>query len=171
MSLVDELAKLEQLHRSGALSDLEFTKAKAALLSGAPPGSEQQLGEHLAEQLAEVKYQNELAQIDREWEIERQQYLIRGRDGIVHVPTAGMGIGTAIVGGVFGVFWTIMAVSITGGAPDVGPFAIAKVFFPLFGVVFTVAAIGYGVYAHSRANKYQAAFAAYKARRARIKPE
>ena len=36
MSLVDELAKLDELRRSGALSDAEFTKAKAALLSGRP---------------------------------------------------------------------------------------------------------------------------------------
>jgi len=78
MSLVDELTKLEELRRSGALSDAEFTKAKAALLNEAPAGRGLELGEHLADQLAEVKYQNELAQVDREWESERQQYLIRG---------------------------------------------------------------------------------------------
>jgi hypothetical protein len=171
MSLVGELAKLEELWRSGALSDAEFTKAKAALLSGTSAVSEQELGEHLADQLVEVKYQNELAQIDREWQIEREQYLIQGRHGMAHVPTAGMGIGAAIVGGVFGSVWTIMAVSITGGAPDEGPFSIAKVFFPLFGIVFTMAAIGYGVYAYAKAQKYQEAFAAYKERRARVKVE
>lgn len=168
MSVVDELAKLEQLRRSGALNEAEFTKAKAALLSGAPAGSEQHLGEHLANQLAEVKHQNELAQIDREWEIERQKYLIWGRYGSAYVPTAGMGIGAAVVGGVFGLFWTIMAMSITSGGPDFGAFSVAKVFFPLFGVVFTVAAIGYGMYVYSRAQKYQDAFAAYKARRTRV---
>jgi hypothetical protein len=171
MSLVDELAKLEELRRSGALSEAEFTKAKTVLLSAPPAGSEQQLGDHLADQLAEVRYQNELAQIDREWQFERQQYLIRGQYGTAQVPTAGMGIATAIVGGVFGVFWTITAVSITGDAPDFGAFAAAKVFFPLFGVVFTLVAIGYGMYAFSRAQKYEEAFAAYKARRARVQPE
>jgi hypothetical protein len=171
MSLVDELAKLEQLHRSGALSDSEFTTAKAALLSGATAGTEQGLGGHLADQLAEVRYQNELAQIDREWEIERQQYMIRSRYGIEQVPTAGMGIGIAVVGGVFGVFWTIMAFSITSAAPDVGPFSIAKVIFPLFGVLFTGAAIGFGIYACSKAQKYQEALEAYKGRRARVRPE
>jgi hypothetical protein len=171
MSLVDELAKLEQLRRSGALSDAEFAKAKAALLNEAPTGPGPQLGEHLADQLAEVKYQNELAQIDREWEIERRQYLIQGQYGIAQEPTAGMGLGAAIVGGVFGAFWTIFAVSLTGGAPDDGPFTIAKVFFPLFGVLFTVGAIAYGVHAYSKAQKYQEAFAAYKARRARVRPE
>jgi hypothetical protein len=171
MSLVDELAKLEELRRNGALSDAEFTKAKAALLGGASAVSEQELGKHLADQLTEVKYQNELAQIDREWQMERQQYLIRGRYGITQVPTASMGIGVAAVGGVFGALWTILAVSITGGAPNAGPFSIAKVFFPLFGIVFTMAAIGYGMYVYSQAQKYQKAFEAFKERRARVKAE
>jgi hypothetical protein len=41
MTLADELQKLEQLHRSGALSDEEFAKAKAALLHGPPPAPPQ----------------------------------------------------------------------------------------------------------------------------------
>jgi hypothetical protein len=171
MSLVDELAKLEELRRRGALSEDEFTRAKAALLSGASPGAEQPLGEHLADQLAEVRYQNELAQIDREWENERQQYLIYGRYGTAQVPSAGMGIATAVIGGIFGVFWTIMAFSITSSGPDVGPFAIAKVIFPLFGVVFIVAAIGFGIYTYSRAQKYREAFQAYQERRARVREQ
>jgi hypothetical protein len=167
MSLVDELMKLEELRRSGALSDDEFTKAKAALLSGPTAGPEQELGGQVAAQLAEVRHQNEVARIDREWEIEQQQYLVRGRYGNASVPTPAMGIGMAVIGGVFGLFWTIMAIAITGGAPDDGPFTVAKIFFPLFGVVFIVAAVGGGIYTASRAQKYQEAFAAYKARRAR----
>jgi hypothetical protein len=166
MSLVDDLAKLEELRRKGALSEAEFTNAKGKLLSGAPDGGPQ-LGEHLADQLAEVRHQNELAQIDREWEIERQQYLIRSKYGIAHVPSVGMGIGTAVFGGAFGLFWTIMATATTWAAPDVGPFSIAKIVFPLFGIIFIVAAISYGAYCVSKAKKYQEAFDAYKARRAR----
>lgn len=167
MSLVDELAKLEQLHRSGALSDNEFSQAKAALLNQATAGAEQSHGEHLADHLAEVHYQNELAQIDREWQIERQQHLIRGRFGAVQEPSAGMGIGVAVGGGLFGTFWLIMAVAITAVMPDFGPFSAAKVIFPLVGVLFIGVAIGFGIYVYSRAQKYQQAFAAYKERRAR----
>lgn len=173
MSLANELAKLEELRRSGALSDAEFTQAKAAILSGTPSPSvgEQQIGERLSEQLAEVKHQNELARIDREWEAERQQYMLADRYGRRSVPTPGMGIIAGAVGGLFGAFWTIMACAITGEAPDVGPFAVAKVMFPLFGVVFTVAAIGYGIYTVTRAQKYEQALAAYKARRDRALSE
>ena len=167
MSLADDLIKLEDLRRNGSLTEMEFAQAKATLLSGSPAEPAQPLADHLADQLAEVRHQNELSQIDREWQIEREQYLIPDRYGRRHVPTAGFGIVGAVVGGVFGVFWTVMAFAITSGGPDVGPFSIAKVFVPLFGVVFTVAAIGYGLYAASKAQQYQTAFQAYQQRRAR----
>jgi phage shock protein C len=37
MSIADELAKLDALHASGALSDAEFQRAKHRLLDGPPP--------------------------------------------------------------------------------------------------------------------------------------
>lgn len=37
MSLIDELAKLDELHRRGALSDGEFARAKARVLGQAEP--------------------------------------------------------------------------------------------------------------------------------------
>jgi hypothetical protein len=167
MSLADDLIKLEDLRRNGSLTESEFAQAKANLLNGKPAEPPPPAADHLADHLAEMRQQNELARIDREWQMEREQYMIPDRYGRRHVPTAGFGVGGAVVGGLFGVFWTIMAFAITGGAPDHGPFPIAKVFFPLFGVVFTVAAIGYGLYTASRAEKYQAAFRAYQQRRAR----
>jgi hypothetical protein len=171
MSIADELEKLEDLRRRGVLDEAEFARAKAALLDQTPAQEEQPLREHLADQLAEVKHQNELAQVDREWEIERQQYMIADRWGRRHVPTPGMGIAVAVIGGAFGLIWTIMAVAITGSGPDVGAFSIARWAFPLFGIIFVAAAISFGVYSHSRAQKYQQAFEAYKARRARVRPQ
>jgi hypothetical protein len=165
MSLADDLQKLEELHRNGSLNASEFAQAKAALLANPNAPVDGQLGQHLSDQLADVRYQNELAQIDRQWQIEQQRYLIADRYGRRHVPTPGMGIGGAVVGGIFGVFWTIMAFAITGSAPDAGPFPIVKVVFPLFGVLFTGAAIGYGIYCYNRAQQYQQAFQAYQARR------
>src|SRR5437764_601090 len=136
MSIADELQKLEDLRRSGALSETEFARAKAAVLAGAAAPARPAVEQHLADQLGEVRYQNELARLDREWEAERERYMITDRYGRRYLPTPGMGIGMAIVGGVFGVLWTVMAVAITGSAPDVGAFSIAKAVFPLFGVVF-----------------------------------
>ena len=170
MSIADELTKLEELRRSGALSDQEFAQAKARLLN-APAAPEQQFGRHLSEQLSEVKYQNELTRIDREWEMERQQYMVRDRYGARYVPTAGLGVATMIIGGLFGGLWTVMAVAITGDAPDVGGFTIAKVIFPLFGVLFIAVGIGWGLYAVNKAQQYQRAYEAYKARRDTVRRE
>lgn len=168
MSLADDLTKLEELRRSGALTESEFVAAKGRLLAAEPAPAGGAVADKLAEQLAETRYQNELARIDREWQIERERYMIAGKTGR-HLPTAGEGLVTAVVGGVFGVFWTVMAFSMTSGAPDFGPFAIANVVMPLFGVVFTVGAIGLGIYAMNKAQAYNQAFAAYQRRRAAVK--
>jgi len=170
MNLVDELAKLEELRVRGALSDAEFTEAKAAILRQEPAGAESPLGEQLAQQLADLKHQNELAQLDRQWEIERQQYLVRGRFGAMFVPTTFLGTGVMVMGGAWGVIWTIAAVIITSLAPIDGGFVIFKIVFPVFGVLFTVAAIAYGMHITSRATKYSQSFAAYKTRRAQLNP-
>ena len=171
MSIADELQKLEDLRRGGALSETEFAKAKAAVLSGAAPADRPPVEQHLSAQLSEVRYQNELARIDREWEMEREKYMVTDKYGRRHLPSSGMGIGMAVVGGVFGTLWTIMAVAITGSAPDVGPFSIAKLVFPLFGVFFVVLAIWFGLHVHSRAQAYQKAQAAYQDRRRQVQPE
>ena len=57
------------------------------------------------------------------------------------------------------------------GAPDHGGFEVVKVFFPLIGIAMTVGSVIYGVYITQRASAYEQAFAAYKKRRAAVKPE
>jgi hypothetical protein len=161
MSLVDELQKLEQLRHHGSLTADEFAQAKAQLL--AKPADESL--EQLSEQLTEVRSHNQLARLNREWEIERQQYLITTRYGRQVVPTQTMGFVTAVFGGLFGLFWTAMAVSMTNNAPDFGAFSIAKFAFPLFGVLFIVLAIGWGVYCYNKATQYEQALQNYQARR------
>lgn len=169
MSLADDLTKLEDLRRSGALTDAEFAAAKARLLAAPAPAAGYAVADKLAEQLAETRYQNELARIDREWQTERERYTIAGQNGVRHLPTPGMGLATAVGGGVFGAFWTVMAFGITSGAPDFGAFSIAKVMMPLFGVAFTVGAIGFGVYTMNKAQAYSQALAAYRRRRAAVR--
>jgi hypothetical protein len=171
MSIADELAKLEDLRRNGTLSEAEFAKAKALLLNSPAHSAQEPIGQHLSDQLSEVKYQNELARIDREWEMQRQQYYVTTRYGVRQLPTTGMGIGIAIVGGAFGVFWTIMAIAITGSAPYVGPFPVVKVIFPLIGILVTGAAIVFGISCNIRAKKYQEAYEAYRRRRQQARPE
>ncbi len=171
MSLADDLTKLEELRRTGALTEAEFAQAKAAVLAGGGAPARDAVADTMAAQLAEVRYQNELERIDREWAIEREKYMVIGKHGRRHIPTVGGSIGAAVAIGVFGVFWTIMAFSITSVAPDVGPFALAKTFFPLFGVAFVVFGVWSGIHAAKKAEAYNRAFAAYQRRRIAAKPD
>lgn len=100
----------------------------------------------------------QLAEIDRQWQIERERYLISGRFGRKCIPTMTAGIITAVGGGAFGLFWTMISVSM----PAAGPM------FPLFGVLFTLVSVCYGLNAFVKARRYRRAFVAYKARRAAV---
>ena len=166
MNIADELTKLNELRFSGALTDAEFEKAKAALLN--PPPAEPA---HMTEELAQLRYETDLARIDREWETERQRYYIRNHYGVRQVPTAGVGIAAAVVGGGFGILWTILAIVITSAAPNNGPFTIVKIVFPLFGVFFTVFGIAMGTHVIRKSRQYQEQLQAYQERRASIRPD
>lgn len=60
--------------------------------------------EALAEQVETLKQQHELERIDREWEMEREKYLIHGKHGRVYEP----GEATATAQQVFVVFWCVI---------------------------------------------------------------
>jgi len=176
VSIADELQKLESLRQSGTLTDAEFAQAKARLLAGPAPAADghaglEQVGAAMSQQLAEVRYQNELARIDREWAMEREKYYITTRYGQRQLPSPGMGIAVGVIGGIFGIIWTVMAIAITGSAPSVGPFVVAKVVFPLFGVVFIVVAIVMGSKWHAQAQEFARALERYQQRRRAVRPE
>lgn len=172
MSIADELKKLEELRWNGTLTDAEFAQAKAALLAQpAVPAPEPAAGPKLDEHLAAVRYQNELARIDREWAMEREKYMVVGKNGTRHVPTAGDGLIGAAVIGVFGSLWTIVALSIMDFGSGFGPPPIIRVAFTLFGVVFAAFGIWSGIHTAQKAEEYTRAHAAYQRRRAAVKPE
>src|SRR5215210_3159757 len=119
MNIADELRKLQDLHRIGALSDEGFARAKRAVLEraegGEPPAGAVQ------EQLDHLRQQNELLQIDQDWERERERYMVTGRYGRRYLPSKGMSVlgGVMITG--FGLLWTAFAASFPtmDGAPGV----------------------------------------------------
>src|SRR2546423_1344686 len=96
--------------------------------------------QHMSSDLEAIRLQNELEQIDREWQIEREQYLTRSRDGSTGVPskgiTAGGIVGIVLVIG-FLIFWIALASAgaLAAGAFGFGFGGISPVWcFPLFGV-------------------------------------
>ena len=97
--------------------------------------------ENLSEQVSELTRQNELAALDRQWERERESFMITDKDGGRHLPNEGMAALSGVIVVVFGCLWTVMAIAITWSAPDHGPFQVAKFAFPAFGVVFVIAGI------------------------------
>lgn len=121
--------------------------------------------EKLSGQVEKLTKQGELEALDREWEFERESFMIQDKRGNRHVPSGnGAMIGAFTVAG-FGLLWTIMAVSITQLAPNFGPFAIAKVIFPLFGVGFIVFAIFGGISTKQKATQFRSAEREYQRKR------
>ena len=161
MGLADELQKLEQLRQNGTLSTAEFAQAKAALLNSTASIPD-------SGKLERLTTEAELARIDREWELERQGFMVFGRYGVQRFPNKSTGIGSALFGGGFGIFWTYMAFSMTSMTPDVAPFNIVRFAFPIFGVIFTLSAIWTGMNMYFKAQGYEQAERAYLERRARV---
>jgi hypothetical protein len=161
MSIADELRKLEELRRSGALTDEEFAQAKARVLAGDPGPRPDD--ETLRNHLAELKLENELARLDREWQVERERYQMTGRGGYRYTPSRASSVvmGLVVVG--FGILWTITAASMAHGFPD-GPAAL----FPLAGLLFILAGVVVSVFSFWRASQYEEALQRYQRRRARL---
>ncbi len=167
MGLADELWKLQEMHQRGELTDSEFAQAKAALLAGANSSGGEQL-EQLSQQMDEVARRQRVADIDREWDQERLQYLASGTTGGTHnaqgqyvgggvpftyVPTKGGSIALGAFAAVAGTAWMAFAASIGAGA------------FALFGLVFILFGIGMAVFNYNKAANYEEAHAAYLERR------
>lgn len=157
MSISDELEKLRALLQDGTLTAQEFELAKLRVLN-APALAES------TSQLECIKLQNEISQLDREWELERENYLITGRYGGRHVPTrSGSVIGGMVIVG-FGTFWTIVAFTITHNSP--WPFIAAV--FPLFGILFVIGGAAMSAHSFIQAGKYEAAYHRYQERREQL---
>lgn len=163
MNIADELRKLQELHRSGGLTDAEFAAAKAAVLGHGTAAPENAV---MREHLEEIKRQNDVAQLDREWEMERERLLIYGNNrygrGYSYVPSKGIAIFMGVITVGFGAFWTAMAASMAGGVGGPGAF------FPLFGLIFIAAGVGMSIYTYTKATQYEQAHRAYQSRRARM---
>lgn len=157
MSIANEIEKLQVLHAQGALTDDEFSQAKAALLAriSAAPSASDPGG--LSAEMEYLRLQNELNLLDREWEHQREAYKVEGRYGARYIPTEGNSLlgGILIVG--FGILWTFMAASM--GAP---------IFFPLFGVIFIIVGAVTSFMSYNKAGSYKDAEQRYLERRRQL---
>ena len=115
-----------------------------------------QTTEGLVQRVDLIARQNEVAELDRNWQIERESFMISTKRG-QRLPDEPSGIGAAFAA-VFGVFWTL----------------IAFVAFPpmaLFGIFFVIAAIFNGIKIQEKATAYKKAEENYRRRRAVLTSE
>jgi hypothetical protein len=102
------------------------------------------------------EHESELLRIAREWDEERERHMVTSRFGR-YPPSrfAALAMGVVAVG--VGLFWTVLAFGLPNGLSGV---------FPLLGVLFIVVGSGASYYQYTKARRYQAAFRAYRRRRA-----
>ena len=156
MDISDELQKLDELRRSGVLSYAEFEIAKRRVLEGRQDTTHDQY-------LEDIKAQNQLAQLDREWELEREQYMIANKYGR-YIPdkTSSVILGIALTG--VGIAWTLF----TGSLVFLSQTGFLFSIFPLFGVFWTLLAVGGSIYQFMKAEEYQKAYERYQSRRQKL---
>jgi DNA-directed RNA polymerase subunit RPC12/RpoP len=107
----------------------------------------------MARDLAVIKHQNALEQLDRDWQTEREGLMVRGKNGTMHEPSTGASILAIVIGGGFGIFWTIVASQFASG------------FFAIFGVLFVVFIIAAGISNYRSAIRFSARRDEYERRR------
>ena len=113
--------------------------------------------EEIRDEVRALRRRAELEDLDREWEREREKYLVQGKHGTSEPSKVGSAAG-GIFAAVFGVFWTIFAGAIFP------PMAI-------FGVIFIVVAIFQGVSGTQKATALEAARRRYEERRRKLLAE
>lgn len=117
-----------------------------------------QTTEALADEVASLRYHEELERIDRQWQRQRESLMLSGQYGQKYKPTRAAAVlfMVAIV-----VFFTIFgAGSYAAGAPPM---------LPSLGIVMGIAGLVYGAILYDRARRYEQAEAAYRRRRASVR--
>jgi hypothetical protein len=112
--------------------------------------------ERIEDELAELRSRQEIEDLDRQWERQRERYMITDKHGRRRVPTVAGSVFSGIAIVVFGIFWTVVAANMGGGG------------FALFGVLFIVVGAGVSIYSYTKAQDYLAAQRRYRRRRAQV---
>ena len=163
MELVDELQRLSDLRAAGSLTEVEFSAAKARLITGhdRPTGPVGVVRDFATQhQIKMLRADAALARLDGEWLVERERYIKFGNFGAQFLPNKWWTVAFGGFAFVFGIFWTV-AVWRTG----------APVFFRLWGVMITGGIVVQAVLMYRRACAYEAAKEKYQLRRAELMAE
>lgn len=89
VSIADEIIRLQELQESGALTAQEFAEAKTKILAAEDPAVRSASDNALHLEIQRLKIQNEIIRLDQEWETERRQYMMHGKNGSSYIPNLG----------------------------------------------------------------------------------
>ena len=156
MNIANEIQKLQDLYRRGAISKKEYTIGKAAILAKFVPGTIVTEDSVVQKRLEEMKLLDEVTRIDLEWQAQRENYMMTGKYGNRYVPRKSIEIllGILIVG--IGIFF-------------VGKAALTSNFILLLtGVFFVLLGIQSSMFRYGKACEYERAYQTYLSRRARV---
>jgi hypothetical protein len=151
MGIGDELQHIQDLHEQGALTEQEFSDAKSRAIGG----TLMRQADDIADLQRRQSTSSWLEQIDRDWNAELQEYLVRGRGGTQIVPTKSMAVRNTLPNGIVGITLLVVAAFFHG----------ISILFPILGLSNLMIGIGLGMWIWSKAQRYDNAFASYLHRR------
>ena len=157
-TIADELGKLHELFKSGALSQEEFDRVKNAILDAGVPDLSASANRSRP---ADVHLQLELLLIDEEWRMKQNRHgVFWGRYSAAKVPSL-FGVIFSVCGSIIGcVFWIYLLT--TAPAMD-DPFVLR-----MLGLIFIVTGIALPIYHWIQYRNYKSAHDQYQRRRAEV---
>jgi len=152
MSIDDELRKLVDLHRRGGISDEELAAAARDVVMAGGIATDESA---IEKQIAQLKQQrDEIEQLDRDWETERERYLITERFGNRVIPSRWGSIVNALAIVVFCIVW--IGLSMIGET---------RIWFIVFGVFAFAVGLAACAYRYRIASAHDEAHSRYQRRR------
>ncbi|MBE9226466.1 SHOCT domain-containing protein [Phormidium sp. LEGE 05292] len=156
MNIASEIQKLQDLYRSGAISEKEYAIAKAAILANFVPGKAITEDSSVQKRLEEMKLIDEVNRLDLDWQSEREKYMVTGKYGNRYVPRKGLEI-------LIGMLFVGVGISlICKAALTSNPIQF------LMGVFVIFLGVLVGMFRYGKACEYERAYQAYLSRRARV---
>lgn len=108
----------------------------------------------ILERLESMERSSRIADLDRQWERDKERYMIRGKYGRLHEPTE-VGAYLCFFVAAIGVVWTVVS---------------ASMFYrtPLFGFVFAAVAVAAGIYSLQKTKEFRRARRSWRRQRMSI---
>ncbi len=126
--------------------------------------------EELSDRLDSLTSQNEVAELDRDWEVERKKYLVAvGKHGHTVVPTKIGSIVAAMFAVALGTVWITFTSVVASVMVTSSLLALPVIVFPLAGLAILVGGIQSGIAGVKNAEDYKRAEAQYHRRRAELR--